>query len=210
MAVAKAKTKIDGWKTKQWYNLVAPEMFGKTNIGETVADMPEKLMGRVVEVSLEELTHDISKQNIKLRLKVESVGGDSAYTKYTGHQLTQDYLHSLVKRHASSIGTSIAVRTKDGYTMKVKPSCFTIKRARTNQIKAIRSIMNNVILLKADELYMEQFVQEVMSGRLSATIYNNVKPIYPLRRVEIRKTEIITEPRIETRKSEIVTESVAS
>ena len=189
-----AVTKAEGWKAKQWYNLVAPEMFGKANIGETVADVPEKLIGRVIEVTLGELTNDLSKQNIKLLLKVDSVGGDSAYTKFTGHQLTQDYLRSLVKRQTSSIETNISVKTRDDYTIRVKPSCFTIKRARANQIKEIRLIMNNVIAGRAKELDMAQFVQEVITGKLSANIYHDVKPIYPLRRVEIRKTEIEAEP----------------
>lgn len=189
-----AVTKTEGWKAKQWYNLVAPEMFGKANIGETVADVPEKLVGRVIEVTLGELTNDLSKQNIKLLLKVDSVGGDSAYTKFTGHQLTQDYLRSLVKRSTSNIETNISVSTKDGYTIRVKPSCYTIKRARANQVKAIRAVMNNVIIAKAKEMDLEQFVQEVVTGKLSASIYHDVKPIYPLRRVEVRKTEIEAEP----------------
>ncbi len=189
-----AVTKAEGWKAKQWYNLVAPEMFGKANIGETVADVPEKLIGRVIEVTLGELTNDLSKQNIKLLLKVDSVGGDSAYTKFTGHQLTQDYLRSLVKRSTSNVETNISVSTKDGYVIRVKPSCYTIKRARANQVKAIRSIMNNVIISRAKEMDLEQFVQEVVTGKLSASIYHDVKPIYPLRRVEVRKTEIEAEP----------------
>ncbi len=189
-----AVTKTEGWKAKQWYNLVAPEMFGKANIGETVADVPEKLIGRVIEVTLGELTNDLSKQNIKLLLKVDSVGGDSAYTKFTGHQLTQDYLRSLIKRSTSNIETNVSVLTKDGYTVRVKPSCYTIKRARANQVKAIRSIMNSVITSRAREMNMEQFVQEIVTGKLSASIYHDVKPIYPLRRVEVRKTEIEAEP----------------
>ncbi len=189
-----AVTKTESWKVKQWYNLVAPEMFGKVNIGETVADVPEKLIGRVIEVTLGELTNDLSKQNIKLLLKVDSVGGDSAYTKFTGHQLTQDYLRSLIKRSTSNIETNVSVLTKDGYTVRVKPSCYTIKRARANQVKAIRSIMNSVITSRAREMNMEQFVQEIVTGKLSASIYHDVKPIYPLRRVEVRKTQIEAEP----------------
>ncbi len=189
-----AVTKAEGWKAKQWYNLVAPEMFGKANIGETVADVPEKLIGRIIEVTLGELTNDLSKQNIKLLLKVNSVGGDSAYTKFTGHQLTQDYLRSLVKRQTSNIETNVSVKTRDNYTIRVKPSCFTIKRARANQVKAIRAIMNSVIINRAKELDMEQFIQEIVTGKLSASIYHDVKPVYPLRRVEVRKTEIEAEP----------------
>lgn len=191
MAVAKT----DGWKAKQWYNLVAPDMFGKSNIGETIADEPEKLIGRNIEVTLGELTNDLSKQNTKLILKIDRVGGDSAYTKYMGHQLTQDYLRSLVKRETSSVETNVSVKTRDGYTIRVKPSCFTIKRARENQVKSIRQIMNNVIEARAKEMDMEQFVQDVVTGKLSASIYHDVKPIYPLRRVEIRKTEIEAEPK---------------
>ncbi len=189
-----AVTKAEGWKAKQWYNLVAPDMFGKANIGETVADAPEKLIGRVIEVTLGELTNDLSKQNIKLLLKVDRVGGDSAYTRFTGHQLTQDYLRSLVKRQTSSVETNVSVKTKDDYTIKVKPSCFTIKRARANQIKEIRQIMNNVIASRAKELDMAQFIQEVITGKLSANIYHDVKQVYPLRRVEVRKTEVEAAP----------------
>ncbi len=189
-----AVTKAEGWKAKQWFNLVAPDMFGKVNIGETVADVPEKLIGRVIEVTLGELINDLSKQNIKLLLKVERVGGDSAYTKFTGHQLTQDYLRSLVKRQTSNIETNLSVKTKDNYTVRVKPSCFTIKRARANQIKAIRSIMNSVITARAKELDLAQLIHEIVTGKLSANIYHDVKPIYPLRRVEVRKTEIEAEP----------------
>ncbi len=189
-----AVTKAEGWKAKQWYNLVAPDMFGKASIGETVAEVPEKLIGRVIEITLGELTNDLSKQNIKLLLKIDRVGGDSAYTKFTGHQLTQDYLRSLVKRQTSNIETNISVKTKDDYTIRVKPSCFTIKRARSNQVKAIRQIMNNVVVSRAKELDMAQFVQEIVTGKLSATIYHDVKPVYPLRRVEVRKTEVEAEP----------------
>lgn len=190
MAVAKT----EGWKAKQWYNVVAPDMFGKNNIGETVAEEPEKLIGRVVEITLGELTNDLSKQNTKLILKIDRVGGDTAYTKFIGHQLTQDYLRSLVKRQTSAVETNVSVTTKDGYTVKVKPSCFTIKRARANQVKAIRQIMNRVIEAKAKELDLPQFIQEVVTGKLSASIYHDVKPVYPLRRVEVRKTEIEAEP----------------
>ena len=54
--------------------------------------------------------------------------------------------------------------------------------------------MNNVIASRAKELDMAQFIQEVVTGKLSASIYHDVKPVYPLRRVEVRKTEIEAEP----------------
>ncbi len=180
----------EGWKSKQWYNIVAPDMLGKVSVGETIADDPEKLLGRVVEITLGDIVGDFSKQNIKLNLKIEQVGGDTAYTKFVGHQLTQDYLRSLVRRQTSLVSSVIEAKTSDGRVIRVKPVCFTIKRARQRQIKAIRQAMEQIVKERAGELNFDQFVQEVVGGKLAATIYRGLKSIYPPRRVEIRKTEV--------------------
>ncbi|MHC1570020.1 MAG: 30S ribosomal protein S3ae, partial [Candidatus Syntropharchaeales archaeon] len=105
----KTTRKADRWKTKKWYQIVAPEMFGRTVIGETPADAPEKLIGRAMEVTVGEITNDYSKQNIKLRFRVEDVSGDTANTAFVGHQLTNDYIASLIKRQTSRIDTNLEV-----------------------------------------------------------------------------------------------------
>jgi small subunit ribosomal protein S3Ae len=181
-------------KTKQWYKVVGPEMFGKSSVGETLASDPSNLMGRIIETTLGELTNNFSKQNTKLKFKVDQVAGDSAYTSFVGHELTSDYVRSLVKRRTSRIDSIIDVTTSDGYRVRVKPSCFTVKRARTTQVKTIRNIASNIIQEKAGTLDLNQFIQEVVLGRLSLDIYKDAKDIYPLRRVEIRKTEILAGP----------------
>ncbi len=185
-----AVKKSEGWKSKQWYQIVSPESFGNVPIGETFADEPDKIVGRILEVSLGDLTNDLSKQNIKLELKIDRIGGNTAYTKFTGHQLTQDYLRSLVKRQTSCVDTNVVVDTKDGYKVRVKPSSYTIKRARENQVQSIRKIMQKIILERGKELDMNQFIQEIVMGKISAAVYRDVKNIYPLRRVEIKKTQI--------------------
>jgi len=173
---------------------MGPEMFGNSPVGETLTNDPNKLMGRVIETTLGELTNNFSKQNIKLKFKIDNVGGDAAYTKFVGHELTTDYIRSLVKRRTSRIDTIVDVTTTDGYKVRVKPTCFTIKRARSNQVKSIRGIAKEIILERAGNLDLNQFMQEVVLGRLSLDIYKNAKSIYPLRRVEIRKTQIRAEP----------------
>lgn len=195
--MAKAKRgqrKVDGWKSKQWYNIVTPEMMGQQEIGETISNDPELLLGRVIEVTLGDLTNDMSKYNVKLALKIDQVGGDSAYTKFIGHELTRDYLRSLIKRQTSMITANLDVMTKDGYKVRIKPTCFTVKRARSSQIKAIRQYMTSIAMLRARESDLNTFVQDAVLGKLSAQIYRDVKTLYPLRRVEILKTHVLTEP----------------
>jgi len=194
----RSQRKADARKAKQWYKVVSPEMFGRAPFGETIANDPERLVGRVIETTLGDLTNNFSKQNTKLKFRVDRVAGDSAYTKFLGHEMTTDYVRSLVKRRTSRIDSIVDVITTDGYQVRVKPSCFTVKRARANQVKSIRELSKRVVLEKSKTLDMNQLIQDVVNGKMSLDIYKEAKMIYPLRRVEVRKTEIRTEPSITT------------
>ncbi|HEX7514134.1 MAG TPA: 30S ribosomal protein S3ae [archaeon] len=194
MARRQTRKKAEGWKAKKWYDVVTPEIFGKMSIGSTPADDPAKLVGRVMDTTLGELTNDLGKQNVKMHFKVNEVSGESAHTRFTGHELTRDYLRSLVKRRTSLVESNIIVTTKDGFKVHLKPMSLTIKRAGSSQIKAIRDIMNGTLRERANDLEYEQFIHEVVLGKLASDIYKKSKIIYPLRRVEISKTKILTEP----------------
>lgn len=190
----RTQRKSDARKAKQWYKVLAPEMFGRAPVGETTSYDPDKVVGRVIETTLGDLTNNFSKQNTKLRFRVDKVAGDSAYTRFVGHEMTTDYIRSLVKRRTSRIDAIVDVTTTDGFEVRVKPSCFTVKRARANQVKSIRELSKQVVLTKAAGLDLNQLIQEVVLGKLSLDIYKEAKAVYPLRRVEVRKTEIVTEP----------------
>ncbi|WP_407355870.1 30S ribosomal protein S3ae [Methanolobus sp. WCC5] len=190
----KVQRKLDKWKSKTWYNVETPEFISRTNIGVTPAETPEQLIGRIVETTVGEIANDFTKHNTKLRLEINDVNGDIANTRFLGHEITTDYLRSIVKRQTSRIDANLDVTTKDGYVIRVKPICFTVKRARTSQIKGIREVMNIIVKERAAELNFEQFIEEAIMGKLSANIYRNAKSIYPLRRVEIRKTEVKAVP----------------
>jgi small subunit ribosomal protein S3Ae len=194
MARRQTRKKAEGWKAKRWYDVVTPEIFGKMSIGSTPADDPAKLVGRIMDTTLGELTNDLGKQNVKMHFKVNEVSGESAHTRFTGHELTRDYLRSLVKRRTSLVESNIIVTTKDGFKVHLKPMSLTIKRAGSSQIKAIRDIMNGTLRERANDLDYEQFIHEVVLGKLASDIYKKSKIIYPLRRVEISKTKILAEP----------------
>jgi small subunit ribosomal protein S3Ae len=194
MARRQLRKKAEGWKAKKWFDVTTPDMFGRINIGSTPADEPSKLVGRVVDTTLGEITNDLSKQNVKMHFKINNISDDTAITKFIGHEMTRDYLRSLVKRRTSLVELNVLTTTKDGYKIRVKPMSFTVKRARSSQIKAIRDIMNDVVRIRANELNFDQFMHEVVLGKLALDIYKESKHIYPLRRVEIGKTKILAEP----------------
>jgi len=187
-SVSKAK------RGKRWYTLIAPEQFDREELGETVADEPEKVQGRTIEVTLGELQDDASANNIKLTFKVNDVASDSAYTEFVKHELTRDYLRSLVRRGASKVGATITVLTTDDYRVRIQPVAFTTKKADRSQEQAIRRIMIDLVEEAGRERTFAELVDSVVEGRLSSAIYNDAKTIYPLRRVEIQKLTLEAHP----------------
>jgi small subunit ribosomal protein S3Ae len=141
---AAARKVKDKWKAKNWYNLIAPTMFNKALIGETLADDPELLMGRVSEVTVQDITGDFSKMHIKLAFKVQDIRGSDAHTQFVGHDLTSDYVRRLTRRKKTRTDTTLDITTKDGTKLKVKPMAIADRRIQSSKQTAIREIMRRV------------------------------------------------------------------
>lgn len=184
----------DKWKAKQWYNIRAPPMYNGAIIAETLADEGEKLMGRVAEATLQDLTGDFSKMHIKMKFKVQAVRGNECATKFAGHELTSDYIRRLTRRKHSKIDSVIDVETRDGFKMRVKPMAVTDRRAQSSQEQVIRKLSIDVIQGAARENDHAAFIKAVVNGDLAQIIYNQARKVYPLKRVEIRKSEVTSEP----------------
>lgn len=190
-AVRKVK---DKWKAKQWYTIRSPPMYNAVAIGETLSDESEKLMGRVAEATLQDLTGDFSKMHIKMRFKVAAVRGNECATKFAGHELTSDYIRRLTRRKHSKIDSVVDVKTRDGFNIRVKPMAVTERRAQSSQEQEIRRITQELINGSASEKDHGAFIKELVNGDLAQVIYREARKIYPLKRVEIRKSEIVAEP----------------
>ena len=106
----------DKWKAKEWYKIHAPRMFNEAEIGETPSADPEFVIGRTVEVTVQDLTGDFSKMHIKLKFKVSSVDGHDAKTEFTGHDLTSDYVRRLTRRKKTKTDHVVDIVTKDGFS----------------------------------------------------------------------------------------------
>ncbi|MDY6775163.1 MAG: 30S ribosomal protein S3ae [Halobacteria archaeon] len=179
---------------KKWYDVLASEEFDREKLGETPADEPEKIMGRKVETTKGELTDDMSENNTKLKFQITDIGGDSAYTSFIGHELTRDYVRSLVRRGSSKIQDNIVIRTEDDYRVRVQPVAFTAMDADESQEKAIRSDMREIVVESGENHTFDEFIDAMVTGRLSSAVYNECKKIYPLRRAEIMKSSVEATP----------------
>ena len=179
---------------KRWYTVLAPEQFDRAELGETVAEESEMVIGRTIETTLGDIKQDAGANNTKLTFKITDVGSDTAYTEFIQHELTRDYLRSLVRRGASKIDAAITVLTTDDYRVQLQPVAFTTKKANRSQEAAIRRVMIDLVNEAAADRTFEQLVDSVVEGRLSSAIYGEAKTIYPLRRVEIQKLSLEARP----------------
>lgn len=182
--------RVEGWKAKSWYRVHTPDNLGKVFIGDTIANDAESVVGRILTSTLGEITNDYAKQHMKMSFKINSVAGDSAYTEFVGHDVTRDYLRSLVKRRSSRIDCHVPLVTKDGKKVHLTISCYTFARANISQEHAIRKIITEAVTAQASAWDLTTMVNVILSGEISRDLFKAVKIIYPTRRVEIVKSKV--------------------
>lgn len=192
--MSRASRVRDKWREKRWYMMVAPSSFGNVEIGETPAANAKVLKGRKVETTLYAISGDFNQIHIKLYFQIDEIKGDKAYTHFTGHDFTRDYLRSLVRRGSSRVDGIFDVTTKDGYQIRIYAIAFPVRRAKTTQQSAIRTVMEKILIKRAKQLNFDAFIQECVLGKLGSDIYNKAKVIFPLRKSEIRKSKLLTRP----------------
>ena len=184
----------DKWRRKDWYDIYLPRYFGETKVGETPAEEPEKIVGRVYETTLAQITGDFSQEYLKLYFQVTGIDENTAHTVFKGHEYLRDYLRSLVRRRSTKVDGFFRITTQDGYRLKIVIAAMTNSRIKTSQEQAIRDIMQKVVDEKAQTLDYGQIVHEMVLGKLASDIYNEARKVTSLRHVGVRKSELLQMP----------------
>jgi small subunit ribosomal protein S3Ae len=174
--------------------VMAPNYFGNVELGAVPADGSEKLVGRILDATLYDITNDFAHQYLKMYFQVVGVDAKTAKTVFKGHEYSRDYLRSLVRRRTTRIDTLINLTTKDGYGVRVAVSAFTLNRVKTSQETSIRAIMRRNVEERATALTFDQYAQEMVLGKIASDIYNEAKKVAPLRHVGIRKSKLTLIP----------------
>lgn len=184
----------DKWRDKDWYTVMTPSYFGSVELGAVPADSSKKIVDRVLDATLYDITNDFAHQYLKMYFQVTEVDGKAAKTVFKGHEYSRDYLRSLVRRRTTRVDTILNVTTKDGYRLRVAVCALTLNRIKTSQEVIVRSIMQRIVNEKASVLTFDQFAQEMVLGKIASDIYNEAKKVAPLRHVGIRKSKLIAQP----------------
>ena len=76
---------------------------------------------------------------------------------------------------------------------------FTQTRINSSKKSSIRKAADMVLKEKASSLSYDQFVQEVVLGKLGADVFAEAKKVTAIRQLNIRKTKLISMPEMKER-----------
>ncbi|MFH1450634.1 MAG: hypothetical protein ABIF92_01490 [archaeon] len=186
-----AKGTVDKWKSKKWIDVLAPKMFNSKPVGSTVATDIKKVLGRVVNVNLGDLTGDRSmRQRVKLRFKIEKIIGDQAITKFLGYAVQQDNRRNIGRKKSIKVYVNKKVTTKDGKEFIVKSSIVMDRGAsrstKTEVLKKYEEFLTN----EASGEKFTNLISDLLGNNVALKAKKELHKIYPVKHITIEKTEI--------------------
>ena len=206
------KKAVDPFTRKEWYDIKAPSMFTNRQVGKTLVNRTQGtkiasdgLKGRVFEVSLGDLNNSEADFR-KFRLICEDVQGKNVLTNFHGMSFTRDKICSIVKKWHTMIEANAAVKTTDGYLLRLFCIGFTLKRqhqvkktsyAQSSKIRLIRAKMVEHIQKEVANSDLKEVCNKLIPDSIGKDIEKACAPIYPLQDVYIRKVKILKKPRFE-------------
>ncbi len=193
MAKPKRKSRrTEKKKSKEWYTVVAPQEFDSKELGEVLATDEGKVMHRIIPVSLRDMTGKMSQANIytTLNFRIKDVKGKTAYTELIGHNLSPGYIRTLVRRRRTILHTIRDLPTSDDRNVRVKLLAVTRERISETMKKNLREIIEKQLSEASGEYDYYSLMQEIIHGRLASRIFNQLRQVTPMSRVEFRRTEL--------------------
>ncbi|MFQ6009973.1 MAG: 30S ribosomal protein S3ae [Candidatus Aenigmatarchaeota archaeon] len=176
-------------KGKEWYQIVAPKMFGNKVLGETFALDPDAIPSRVMAATLLDLTGEPSKYYFKLFFRITDLKGGKANTTFVGHECTRDYIARVVSIRTNRIDTNNVFHLKDA-RIRVKTIAITTRHVRASVATDIRKKIGELLSERLSKMSLEDFVKEMVAGKIQSYVRFEVNKVYPLRAFEINKTGV--------------------
>ena len=182
----------DKWKEKKWYRIMAPSQLGGKEIAMTVGSNPDEVKGRVVEIPVSDFSGNFKKSNAKLKFRVIDTVGTKCSTLFVGHSVNDDYIRRMVRRKKERIDIVREVKTTDNYEFVLKITAITDNKLTSNKSIELRAKITEIVDERTKNMDYFEFARFVIEDESVNEILAGVKDIYPLKKLEIRKSELLS------------------
>lgn len=182
------KTKV---ARKEWYPILAPKMFQNAVLGETYVYEPQQIMGKGMVSNLMNLTNDVKRQNINIMFRVSSVQNGKAFADVIGYHMLQSSIKRMVRRNIDRIDMSFSCVTSDNKNLRLKPLLITRSATKGSVLAKMRRIAQDFLVKYVNSMTYDNFVNDIVSHKVQASLKSELNKTYPLRVCEIRCMEIV-------------------
>jgi small subunit ribosomal protein S3Ae len=188
------KILVKKWKGKDWFNILAPEGFGRILVYQTPSTDPKNIIGRTLEVGVDELTGNQSRQHMKVKLVINKIDGKSALTEFGGFECVREHLLRMVRKRNQKVESIFDVVTKDDWLLKVK-SLSVLNGNTTEEIqKRIRQVSENLVREEAKKFPMNDLLKKIIKTEIQMRIKKQGSKVYPVRFSEIARIKVLRSP----------------
>ena len=190
MADRRRSTTKDKWKEKSWYTIVSPSYFGEKEIGLSPSSDPKYMIGRTIAVPVSTFTGNFKKASSMVLFKVDNCEGKRCTTKFIGHEVSDDTIRRMVRRRRERIDIITDIITKDLYKVAVKIVLVSDNKLTGTKRSEVRSSVVSFINSKSGDMNLSEFALYIIGDNIYGEIVDALKDIYPIRKIEIRRSEV--------------------
>ena len=177
-------------KSKSWYSVYAPSYLEGAKIGDALAKDPDSLIGRVIKTSLQEIVSGVSKPYLSMFFKISRYEGDHLNTDFIGHEISRSYISRLSRKKHSKIDVITDCKTQDDHKIRLKTLVITGYICNNSVARAIFHETDTILRNRVEGIGIDEFVRLIISDSLQKEVARQCKNIYPLKRVEVRASEV--------------------
>ena len=186
-----ARKQRDKWKSKRWYSIRAPRNpYSFKVIGETLSENPENVVGRIHEVTQNEMDNDFTKMHIKLKFRVTEVLNQDAITEFIGHEVQRDHFRRQVRRNRGKVDMVVDVVSEDGFYIRLKLVVISPRRIKSSMKTVIRNIVKDRLYKVASSTTWLKLQTSVLDGSLENEVKDSCSSIHLVRSVVFHKSEL--------------------
>jgi len=182
------KKAIDTWKTKVWYSIRAPKFLDEKEITQIPAQDEEKLLNRIIIIPLKDISGNTMHTFTDVKLRVFEIKGKTAYTKFIGHEVSREYLKSMVRHGRDVINVIFPTKSLDGVEFTIKAILVTENKCSNVQKRSLHNALKQLLTEKAEKTEFSKFIQEAIYGKAANELFQKMRKIAPVKKIEIRKT----------------------
>src|SRR3989344_6714296 len=174
------KGKVKKKKKKNWTKIITSKDFNSLEIGESLCETPQSLIGKTLSLNLMHLLNDPKRQNIRILFRVKEVMGDKVVAYPEKYLLSESLVKRLVRREGTKMGDSFIAESSEKTNFRVKPLLCAKSKIHRSVAASLRSTIRAFVRADFAKKSDSEIMKSVIDNRLQREIRGAVKKVYPL------------------------------